>query len=148
MTINLYNTSSAPNALTKALGDLSSHSGTVRGEINVVRPVIDIVGNIHGYNYAEIPNFNNRKYFIEEMKIVRDGITRVTLKCDVLSSFADSIKACGCVCKRTETQTDQTPFIFDSKRPMLAYNERRCFIVKEFYAQAGTLGDIILVTSG
>lgn len=135
MTINLYNTSSAPNALTKALSAPSVHDGAVRGEINVVRPVVDIVGNIHGYNYAEIPDFDNRKYFIEEMKIVRDGITRVSLKCDVLGSFHDDIIALPAIAKRVGTETDYllySPYIPDPRQSFSAFHTTRAF----------TLGDL------
>lgn len=135
MTIYLYNTSSAPNALHKTLSGGTEHNGAVRGEVNVVAPVIDLVGNIHGFNYAEIPDFNNRKYFIEEMKIIRNGITRVSLRCDVLGSFEDDIVALPAIAKRVGTDTDYnqySPYISDGRQSFSAFHTTRAF----------TLGDL------
>lgn len=149
MTIYLYNTASAPNALTKSLSGQSEHSGTVRGEINVVHPVVDIVGNIHGYNYAEIPEFN-RKYFIEEMRIVRDGITRVSLKCDVLGSFHDDIVNLHAIAKRVGTETDYdqySPYIPDPRQSFSAFHTTRAFTLGDLDAYALSAPYIIATVS-
>lgn len=144
MTLNLYNTSDAPNRINKTLGQPSAFSGMVVGEVNVINPVIDVSGTISGFNYADIPEFG-RKYFIEEMRVVRTGITRITLKCDPLTSFAAQITALPCIAIRTAKKEKQSPYIFDSKRPMAAYQVYKTF---ELFTFTGMGSNVILVTVG
>lgn len=143
MTITLYNTSSANNELVKTLSAGVSKSGVVRGEINMVKPVIDVTGDITGYNYAYISDFG-RYYYIVESKIVREGITRLSLKSDPLMSFANSIKGLKCIARRAQETAKQSPYIYDEKQKTFAYRQ----------VQTAHMGDLtssslyVLVTAG
>lgn len=122
MTITLYNTSSANNELVKSLSGGTAKSGVVRGEINVVNPVVDVAGDITGYNYAMISDFG-RYYYIKESRVVREGITRLYLRSDPLMSFSNSIKALQCIALRAEAASKQSPYIFDEKQKIQSYGK-------------------------
>lgn len=88
MNITLYNNVSPPNRINKSLAFVSSLTGTLRGETNVVRPTIDIAtdGTVPGCNYARIEEFG-RYYYVMDTKQIRAGIWRLMLKSDPLMSF-------------------------------------------------------------
>lgn len=88
MNITLYNNVSPPNRINKALAFVSSLTGTLRGETNVVRPTIDIAtdGSFPSCNYARIEEFG-RYYYVIDTKQIRAGIWRLALKSDPLMSF-------------------------------------------------------------
>lgn len=122
MTITFYNTSSSPNTLVKSLSGGTQKQGVVRGEMNVVRPVIDVTGDITGVNYAYISDFG-RYYYVEEMKVVREGITRITLKSDPLMSFANEIKNLPVIAIRSSENTKQSAYIIDGEQKYQAFHK-------------------------
>lgn len=83
------------NKINKDVTNISTVTGTLRGECSIVDPVLEVIGNItyfSGYNYLEIPSFK-RKYFIKNITSVRTGLVSIECHCDVLSSFASAILA-------------------------------------------------------
>lgn len=63
--------------------------GTLRGATSKVSPAIDFAKDVtyfNGWNYCYIADFN-RYYFVEDVVSVRVGITTVSLRVDVLTSF-------------------------------------------------------------
>ena len=147
MTLNLYNCGDAPNVLHKNISvpqtvDVSANG--VNTDFGVTRPIITIAGNISGYNYAGIPDFG-RYYFIDDIKVVRNGITQMTLRVDVLMSYSSAISALPCVAIRSQQKTAQTPYLYDSKRPLACYQVYKTFKLFEF---TGMGNNVILVTAG
>lgn len=131
MTLKLYNISDDFNRISKTLDSPTEFSGMVVGEINVINPVIDVVGTVSGFNYAEITDFN-RTYFIEEMRIIRTGITRVSLRCDPLTSFADSVLSLPAIAKRAAPSSNYdevSPYIVDPRQEFKAYKTTRCYTI-------------------
>lgn len=131
MTLKLYNISDDFNRISKTLGSPTEYSGMVVGEINVINPVVDVAAAISGFNYAEITDFN-RSYFIEEMRIIREGITRISFRCDPLTSFADSILSLPAIAKRAAPSSnfdDVSPYIVDPKQEFKAYKTTRCYSI-------------------
>ena len=103
MNITLCNTGSEPNKINKTLSAGYSMTGTLREETNVVTPDILIeIDNPTGYNYAYIPDFG-RYYFIREMRSIRNGLWRISLKVDVLMSFRSSILSVPVILSDTES---------------------------------------------
>lgn len=147
MTLNLYNISDDFNRINKTLGSPSEFSGMVVGEVNVINPTIDIAGTVSGYNYADIPDFG-RKYFIEEMRVIRTGITRITLRCDPLTSFADYVLSLPAIAKRVGTEENPdlfSPYIVDPRQEFKAYHTTRSYVVGDLDA-AGLSPVFILAT--
>lgn len=145
MTITLYNTASGNNEINKSLGTGVSESGAVRGDMNVVKPVIDITGDITGFNYAYIPDFG-RYYYITESKVVREGITRLYLKSDPLMSFRDSIYALPAIASRVSGGNGElfNSYLHDEKMRLLSADICGTWVIHTF-----SYGNqYILVTAG
>lgn len=99
MQITLYNLPCLPNELNKQYyisktdTPKLSLTGTLREQCSLQNPSILLqqsITAIKNYNYVSIPSFD-RYYFISEVVAVRDGLTRIELSCDVLSSFRNKI---------------------------------------------------------
>ena len=74
-------------------------------EQSVLDPVI-LIGtneNLTQYNYAEIPDFN-RKYFITDIKLVRENLYEVSLHVDVLGTYDSQIRGVQADIKRQENK--------------------------------------------
>lgn len=102
MNITLYKTSSPPNKLDKALNGAISMTGTLRDETNVMTPsIILTASNISDYNYCVIKEFK-RNYFITSIESVRNGVWRVNLKCDVLTTYKSQIRQLNAIISKQE----------------------------------------------
>lgn len=102
--IDLYNCGDENNKITKSdLTDIIQLTGTFRGEVSVMNPVVQIETstNISGYNYAYISDFG-RYYFITDIKAVRNGLWQLSLKVDVLMTYHTEILALSAVIRRNE----------------------------------------------
>lgn len=87
MIVNLYNNESPANKISKNITLLAALEGQLRGEANIVSPVIRIFNNsFPAFNYARIPLFN-RYYFLKDVKQVRTDIWDILLQSDPLMSF-------------------------------------------------------------
>ena len=87
MIIYLYNNESASNVINKQLTLISTLTGTLRGEADVVNPIIRVYAtSVPAFNYAYIPDFG-RYYYLRDMQIVRNDIIDLSLKSDPLKSF-------------------------------------------------------------
>jgi hypothetical protein len=74
-----------------------------KGEQSVLNPVI-LIGsseNLTVYNYAEIPDFN-RKYFITDIRAVRENLYEITLHVDVLATYDTQIRSVKADVRRQE----------------------------------------------
>ena len=87
MIVNLYNNESPANKINKSITLLAALEGQMRGEANLVSPVIRIYNSgLPAFNYAQIPLFN-RYYFLKDVKQVRTDIWDILLQSDPLMSF-------------------------------------------------------------
>lgn len=145
MEVYLYTISCEPNRLDKAplLPTVSPVSGSIRGSADILRPEIMITGNVFTENYCRIPDFGNRYYFIEDRESVRTGLTRLSLRCDVLTSWAAQIKQCKAVLSRSASSVDA--FIPDGMQRQHAF---QLSTVKSFSAFTYTSPSIIVLTVG
>jgi hypothetical protein len=72
--------------------DVITISGSLRGDCDVLNPVIEVsVDNPFIYNYAYIPDFK-RYYFIDRFVVSRQGLYRLYMSVDVLQSFQGIIE--------------------------------------------------------
>lgn len=105
MHINIYTTKSEKIALNKVMvaGSKVELTGTLRNPSDILNPTIDIEADasvIAGKNYFEIPEFG-RKYFITEVTSLSNKIVVLHGHVDVLSTYADDIKANSGVVRRS-----------------------------------------------
>lgn len=104
MTVDLFINTSDRRQLTKQLTPVVSLSGALRDSTSILNPVILIEGDssvLSSCNYMYIPSFN-RYYFITEIVSVRMGFTYVTGSVDVLTSWAQEIRANTGIIRRQE----------------------------------------------
>ena len=107
-TISLFKTASENNRVVKTLTDEKQLSGELRNQTSVLNPSIRIesADNISAYNYAYIPEFG-RYYYITDIASVRTNCWTVSLRCDVLMSYSDQIKAITGVVVRQESNPNK-----------------------------------------
>lgn len=103
MNIILYNNASPMNKSVKDITEVATLSGYLREGTSLVNPHIMIEqANLPTFNYAKIPDFNNRYYFVESIINVSKNLWNIVLHCDVLSTYWNSIKEAECIVCRSE----------------------------------------------
>lgn len=104
-TIKLQKNKSDLNVLTKNIEDVLSVEGELRSETSIIRPIIRIETSntdIFNCNYMTIDSFGGRKYFIDDITSVRNGIIQISAHVDVLSTYDTQIRKCtGIISKQT-----------------------------------------------
>lgn len=106
MVINFYKTRTEAQALTKSLSPITSKSGELRDECDILNPVIEFEydNNLINSNYAYIPAFK-RYYYISDLKINGKRIT-ISFHVDVLMTYKDQIKLSTAHITRSSTNYD------------------------------------------
>lgn len=102
--ILLQTNNSERNRVTKDLTTITTVSGTLKEETSIIDPVIKIecaLADVKSCNYLTIADFG-RSYFVNNIRSIRNGLVEFTCHVDVLSSFADEIKANRAIIRRQE----------------------------------------------
>lgn len=109
-TIDMYKNKSDNNVLDKVLTDKCTINGLSRVEVDLLAPVIDISGvNVNEFNYCYVQELQ-RYYYITKTTLNPNGIARLSLRVDVLKTYADDIRASsGLITK----QADYNPYYGD-----------------------------------
>lgn len=143
MTIQLYNNTSETNKVGKALSALSTVTGTLREETSILTPSIEIsASGLGNANYAYISDFG-RFYFITDIVSVRNGLWRVSMKCDVLETYKSQIYENDCVLSRQENL-----FNLYLKDDMSKFTSDTFTLFKNFPTQPFNSGSFVLMTTG
>lgn len=103
-TIELQTNLSEKTSLDKQLSTVLQISGTLREGTSIIDPVITIEGDmvsLIGVNYMTIPIFG-RSYFIQNMRVLVNGLIEINAHCDVLSSFKSQIRSNTAIVRRQE----------------------------------------------
>lgn len=100
LTFNLYTVDCDPHTVDKTpyISDTRTVTGTVRGDLFVQRPQIEITGDASGYNYIEIAG---RYYQIISCDRKRTGLSVLQCQLDPLWTFKDAIYALPAVVNRS-----------------------------------------------
>ena len=104
--IILQTNNSEKNKLDKDITDIITLSGVLKNETSIINPVILIEGDISSFtncNYMTIPVFG-RKYFITNIRSIRNNLFEVSAHVDVLSSFATQIRSNTAIIHRQENR--------------------------------------------
>ena len=97
---------SEENRLVKSISDITVLSGTLKEGCSLITPTITFdypASSFAVANYMSIPVFN-RAYFISDIRSISYNLTEVTLRCDVLSTYAQEILACTAIVARQENK--------------------------------------------
>ena len=127
--------------INKSITLLATLEGALRGETNLVAPIVRIVSEgFPAFNYAHIPAFG-RFYYLRDIQTVRTGVYDISLKSDPLKSFN-----LGSV----------TGVVVEAQRTGNNYLEHRHFvrnvksktIIRAFSSGLLDSGEYILITAG
>lgn len=101
--ISLQNNSSPINKIGKAISTITTVTGSLKNESDVIRPeiLIECDSSILSANYMTIDELH-RKYFIEEIQSVRNNLWLVQARVDVLDTYASKILSNSAVVLRQE----------------------------------------------
>lgn len=102
--IMLQVSSSEKNKLDKDVTTLATITGVLKSETSIINPVITIEGDVSQFatcNYMEIPVFN-RKYFVTNIRSIRNGLFEISARVDVLSTYATQIRQNTAIIHRQE----------------------------------------------
>ena len=117
MQIKLYVNHSEKEKVNKVLTNELILTGEKNGDCPLLEPNFIITGDIIGYNYAIIPDFN-RRYFLGEPVNIGGNDWLVPMMEDYLSTWWDSVKSNNAIVERQENQWDMYlndgTFKFDS----------------------------------
>ena len=102
MKIELYSYSGKVNTIEKDLGIATEKDGYIKGDCNILAPIIKLTGtDLFNFNYCYIPIFN-RYYFIDDCTILSNGVSVITLSIDVLKTYSTAILASYANIKESE----------------------------------------------
>lgn len=126
----LMTNTSPKNYLDKNLTTVSTVSGVLRDESNIVNPSILVEMNSVPavVNYLYVGEFG-RYYFVNDIVSVRNGLWRFDCTSDPLTSFKSQIRACTGIIKRAESADAFNVMLDDGS--FKAYNNP-VVITKEF----------------
>lgn len=104
--IVLMRSNSEKNRLTKDTETIMTVSGFLREGTSIIDPVIKIecdILDVVGCNYLSIPIFG-RKYFVNDIRSIRNRLFEFSCHVDVLSTYADAIRENTGIVKRQEKE--------------------------------------------
>ena len=146
--VSIGTCASEKRALDKSFSAVTTVTGTLRNESNVVNPSILVevgVGTIATCNYMEIPTFG-RKYYITDMTSMGDNLTLVSGHCDVLSTYAKGIRQNTAIVARSATQGNWNLLMNDNQIKL--NNKKKIIVKKGFTAFPKNQFSMILITTG
>ena len=141
MVIKLYKVNDDNSVVNKTLNNEVSKQCVLKGNVNVVSPIIELTGNIINCNYCYIPDFNRYYYIIDNT--LHNNITTLKVKSDVLMSSYNEIKNLSAIVKRNSKINNK--YINDDKY-VTQQNTR--IQTKEFNGVSNNYSYILLVCGG
>jgi hypothetical protein len=143
MQLVLYRNTSDVNVIRKNVTELGTLVGTLRGESSVMTPTVLVESDAAIVaNYARIPDFG-RYYHVTDVTSVRNGLWRLSMRCDPLMSFADGILALPVIA--ASAQADDSRYM---PGPQWATTVKTKTDVVPFPSGLLDTGEYILITSG
>ena len=119
--VTLYNTSSDPRTLSKALTAIATVNVEIMDNNNVSNPILvfDNPQNYRGINYVFIPHFN--RYYFATVEIVSGQLCNIHCETDVLMSYAAGIRGTKVLLDRTAIKGKYNLYFADDKIRKYAY---------------------------
>lgn len=142
--ITLGYTNDPVNRIDKTITNKTVISGTLKHESDIRNPVIKINHEDKTFNYVYIPGFN-RYYYVDEIRSIRTGLLEVSLRTDVLMTFASQIIDTDLMIDRTGELSEANLYIDDDSQVV---ENRIVTKVYEFANGFEQNGEFILITAG
>ena len=102
MKIVFYKTTSEYNRLNKILVEPLEVDGKMRGEVDILNPIIEVTTNPLEYNYCYLPELN-RYYFINSVSIRYTGYYIINLTLDAIYTYKDELLQTVVIVSQVET---------------------------------------------
>lgn len=144
--IKLQTNNSEHICVDKDLYDITTLSGTLRDGSSIIDPIILVEADLNSLttcNYLTIESFN-RSYFVQDIKSVSTGLVEIYCHVDVLSSFANEIRANKGIIRRAESEDAYNLYINDDS--LVAYQDP--YILTEPFPNGFTGATFILAVAG
>lgn len=99
--LTLYKTISSNNTINKVLTDPMNLHINLKRDFDISNPsiLLNIEGDIKGFNYASIPDLN-RLYFISKQTQMNKTLVRIDLEVDLLETYKSDILANSAVVRK------------------------------------------------
>lgn len=126
MTITLYQCADDRRKLNKTLSAARSYTVSLKDDTSATTPRMLLSAPLPpNYNYCYIPSFK-RYYYITESRATVGKMYEISLECDVLMSFKDTINASAIIVRRSTNFGNK---LIPDNIPLLA---KRQYIYKRF----------------
>lgn len=102
--ITIQVNSSPKNKIGKTLTDIQTLSGNLKDESSIIDPIFLVdstITELRKSNYCTIGAWG-RKYFINDIKTIRQGLIELHCHVDVLESFKTEIRSQTAIIKRNQ----------------------------------------------
>lgn len=132
--------------MTKSLTDIGTFSGTLKSASSIIDPEIIVkadLSDLVNCNYCTIDAFG-RSYFVKDITSIKYGLVELRCHVDVISSFADEIKANTGIVKRQENNNVYNLYLNDGS--LVAYQDP--YILTEPFPGGFTGFGFILAVAG
>ena len=145
MIITLQTNESPKNALDKTVTNVRQMSAVLKEATSFIDPVFLITAataaELANVNYLECPDLN-RKYFVNEITAVRNGLFEISAHVDVLSTYATEIRAQTAVVHRQEN--DWNLYLDDG----IFKTYQNPYIVTKLFPNGFTTQSFVLAVAG
>lgn len=148
MDVYIGKTSNDPRTIGKTINWISDSNGRKAYKCDAYSPcdilnptiILKYDSSILSHNYAEIPIFGNRKYFIKDKSVEPGKLMYLTLAVDALETYAEGIKKSPGIITRasylnhpTDVVDNQYPILTDKRILMNAvFTDSRGAMVSHF----------------
>jgi hypothetical protein len=90
------------NCINKQPSTVATLSGSLKDGASVTDPVVLVeLADLPAANYAQIPEFNGRFYYIKDIVNVANTLWEIRLHVDVLKTYASAIMNAPCIVAKT-----------------------------------------------
>ena len=102
MILELLSTSDPRNKVEKTTTQVASLDGALKDGSSITDPVILVeAADLPAANYASIAAFQDRYYFIKDIRNVHNNLWEISLHVDVLMSYSSVILSSPCIVAKT-----------------------------------------------
>lgn len=147
MEVKLYKNFSENNVIGKQLTLLDEVTATIKGNISKYNPTIILKYSgqeNHNLNYVYIPDFH-RYYFVTDIQLLPSSVAEISLRCDVLESFKNSIKNLQAVVDRQADKDKSDVYINDGSNIVESRTSKTIYSFNQGFLEEG---EWILVAAG
>ena len=102
MILQLLSTSDPRNKVVKTTSSVAELTGALKDGSSITDPVILVeAADLPAANYASIAAFQNRYYFIKDIRNVHNNLWEISLHVDILMSYSSVVLSSPCIVAKT-----------------------------------------------